>query len=87
MQHAEEADLRAQMLWVGGDLAQRLRRRPEQDVVDHGLVLERDDLDLLRHGEHHVEVGHVEQFRLTVLEPLGPCETLALRAVSLRHEL
>ena len=31
--------------------------------------------------EHHVEVGHVEQFRLTVLEPLGPRETLALRAV------
>ena len=46
VQHAQEADLRAQMLWIGGDVAQRLRRRPEQDVVDHGLVLERDDLDL-----------------------------------------
>ena len=34
-----------------------------------------------RHGEHDVEVGHVEQFRLTVLEPLGPCEALALRTV------
>jgi hypothetical protein len=43
-----------------------LRRCPEQDVVDHGLVLERDDLDLLGHGEHHVEVGHVEQFRLSI---------------------
>ena len=46
VQHAEEADLRAQMLRIGGDGAQRLRRRPEQDVVDHGLVLERDGLDL-----------------------------------------
>ena len=46
VQHAEEADLRTQMLRIGGDGAQRLRRRPEQDVVDHGLVLERDDLDL-----------------------------------------
>ena len=45
VQHAQEADLRAEMLWVGGDLAQRLRRRPEQDVVDHGLVLERDGGD------------------------------------------
>ena len=35
----------------------------------------------VRHREHDVEVGHVEQFRLTVLQPLGPCETLALRAV------
>ena len=42
VQHAEEADLCAQMLRIGGDGAQRLRRRPEQDIVDHGLVLERD---------------------------------------------
>ena len=34
-----------------------------------------------RHGEHDVEVRHVEQFRLAVLQPLGSCETLALRAV------
>ena len=33
------------MFWIGGDGAQRLRRRPEQDVVDHCLVLERDNLD------------------------------------------
>ena len=33
-----------------------------------GLILERDDLDLLGHGEHNVEVGHIEQFRLPVLE-------------------
>ena len=54
VQHAEETDLRAQMLWIGGDDAQCLRRCPEQDVVDDGLVLERDDLDLLGHGEHNV---------------------------------
>ena len=74
--------LRAQVLWIGGDLTQRLRSRLEQDVVDHGLVLERDDLDLLGHREHDVEVGHVEQFRLTVLKPFGPRETLALRTVT-----
>ena len=34
VQHAEETDLRAQMLWIGGDDAQCLRRCPEQDVVD-----------------------------------------------------
>ena len=35
----------------------------------------------LGHGEHNVEVGHIEQFRLPVLEPLSACETLAFRAV------
>jgi hypothetical protein len=80
VQHTQEADLRAQMFWIGGDLAQRLRRRSEQDIVDDGLVLEGDDLDLLGHREHDVEVGHVEQFGLTVREPLGARETLALWA-------
>src|ERR1700691_1976581 len=69
------------MLRVGGDLLQRLRRRPEQDVIDNGLVLERDRGDLVRHREHYVEVRHVEQFCLTVFEPLSAGETLALRAV------
>jgi len=81
VQHAQEADLCAQMLWLGGDLMQRLRRRLEQNVIDHGLVLERDGGDLVRDREHHVEVGYVEQLCLTVLEPLSPGETLALRAV------
>src|SRR5258708_19680556 len=71
------------MVWIGGDDAQRLRRRPEQDIVDDGLVLEGDDLDLLGHREHDVEVGHIEQFGPTVLEPLGPCETLAFRTVTI----
>ena len=72
VQHTKKADLRAQMLGVGGDGAQRLRRCPEQDIVDHGLVLERDGGDQIRHGEHDVEVGHVEQLGLTVLQPLRP---------------
>src|ERR1700733_14267657 len=67
------------MLWIGGDRTQRLRCRPEQDVVNHDLILERDDLDLLRHREHHVEVGYLEQFRLAVLKPLSPREALAPR--------
>ena len=59
VQHGEEADLCAEMIGIGGDGAQRLGRRAEQDVVDHGLVLERDVGDLGRHGEHDVEIRHV----------------------------
>jgi len=81
VEHGQDADLRAQMLWIGCDPAQRLGHRTEQNVVNHDLVLEGDDLDLPGHREHDVEVGHVEQFRLTVLEPLGACEPLALWTV------
>ena len=42
VQHGGEADARAQMLRVGGDRGQRLGGGPEQEVVDGGLVLERD---------------------------------------------
>jgi hypothetical protein len=66
------------MLWISGDLTQRLRRRPEQDVVNDDLVLKGDGLDLLGHREYYVEVRHVEQFRPTVLQPLSACESLAL---------
>jgi hypothetical protein len=80
VQHAQEADLGTEMLRVGGYGVQSLRRSPEQDVVDLGLVLERDGGDHVRHREHHVEVGHVEQLSLPVFQPLGPRETLALGA-------
>jgi hypothetical protein len=37
--------------WIGGDDEQRLGRCAEQQVVDHRLVLVRDDGDLGRQGE------------------------------------
>src|SRR5208283_1337197 len=45
VQHGGEADARAEMLRVGGDRGQRLGGGPEQEVVDGGLVLERDGAD------------------------------------------
>lgn len=42
MQHGYRADLGAEMARIGGDVAQRLGRRAEQNGVDHALVLERD---------------------------------------------
>ena len=45
-----EADARAQMLRVGGDRDEGLGGDPEQEVVDGGLVLERDGADRSRQG-------------------------------------
>ena len=54
-----------------------------KDITDHCLVLERDGGDQVRHREHHMKVGHVEQFCLTVFEPLRPRQTLPLRTVAI----
>ena len=78
VEHGEEADLGAQVLGIGGDGAQGLGRGPEQNAVDHLLVLVSDGGDLFRHGEHDVEVLGVEKFGLAVLDPLGAGQGLAL---------
>ena len=81
VQHRDEADLGAEMLGIGGDRAQRLGRRPEQDGVDHRLVLEGDRGDLGRQREHHVEIGNRQKLGLARGEPVLAGLTLALRAM------
>src|ERR1700685_1772096 len=81
MQHAQEADLGAQMGRVSSDGAESLGRGAEQDIVDEALVLEGEGRDLLRHREDNMEILGVEEFRLAVSEPLRTGERLALRAI------
>ena len=56
VQHRDRADLGAEVARVGGDAAQRLRRRAEQDGVDDRLVVERDLGGRRRQGKHDMEV-------------------------------
>jgi hypothetical protein len=58
VEHGGEADARAQMLRVGGDGGQRLGCGLEQQIVDDGLVLERDRADRSRQREDDVIVGN-----------------------------
>ena len=83
VQHRREADLRAETLRVGGDHQQGLRRRLEQEIVDHGLVLIRDGADARRQREHDVEVGHLQQLGLARLHPLAGLAALALRTMAI----
>src|ERR1700759_1572044 len=69
------------MLGIGGNPGQRLGDRPKQNIVDHDLVLESDDGDLVRHGEDDVEIRRIQQFGLPVLKPLGAGKTLALGTI------
>jgi hypothetical protein len=79
----EEAELCAEMLGIGGDRLQGFGGGVEQDVVERCLVVMGDGGDLLRHGEDDVEVWHGEEFRSSVLKPLGTRQRLALWAVTI----
>jgi hypothetical protein len=81
VEHGADADARAQVLRVGGDGQHRLRRRPEQQVVDGDLVLERDVGDRGRKREHDVEVGDRQQVGLALGQPGARGRSLALGAV------
>ena len=81
VQHGGEADARAQMLRVAGDGDERLGGGPEQEVVDGGLVVERDGADWSRQGEDDVVIRNRQQLGLAVFEPLPRRGRLALRAV------
>ena len=83
VQYGGQADARAQMLRVGGDRGQRLRGGPEQEVVDGGLVLERDGADRRRQGEDDVVIGNRQEFGLAVFQPFPRRGRLALRAVAI----
>ncbi len=52
------AELGAEMLWIGGDGGERLGCRAHQDGIDDGLVLEGDLGGCRRQGEDDMEVGH-----------------------------
>lgn len=55
----------------------------EQNVIDRLLILIGDGGDGLRDGEDDVEILGVEDLGLSILEPLGPGEGLAFRAVAI----
>ena len=83
VQDSEEADLGAEVFGIGGDGLQGLSSGVEENVVNHFFVLIGKVGNLIWHGEHDVEVGTVEQFSLTVLDPLCPCQRLALGAMAI----
>jgi hypothetical protein len=81
VEHAEEADLRAQMSRIACDLEQRRGTGPEQEAVDHLLVLQCKRSQFTRHREDRLDVAGRQQLALTLLEPADVGVALALRAV------
>ena len=81
VEHADEADLGAEMLGIGGDHVQRLGRGPEQDGVDRFLVLESDLGGRRWQGEDDVETRRWQQLALPRDQPGGARWSLAFRAM------
>ena len=81
MQDSGEADVGAEVLWIGGDSGESLSRGREQQSVDLSLVVIRDGADLCRQSEDDVEVGYGQQLGLARLKPGLRRPPLALRTV------
>ena len=81
VQHAEEADVGAEMLRVGGDLQQGFGAGAEQQVVDGLLVLQRQPRQLVRQREDDMKVVDRQQFLAASGQPLVASVGLALWAV------
>ena len=73
---------RAERLGIGGDDDQRLGGRSEQQVVEGGLVVERDGADRRREGEDDVIVRDRQELGLALRQPLARRRALTLRAVA-----
>jgi hypothetical protein len=63
VQHRRDCDPRPQVFGIGRDRQHRLGGRPEQQIVDHRLVLIGDIADRRRQGEHDMEVRHGQKLR------------------------
>ena len=70
MQHGEETDSRAKMLWVGGDAKESLRGRFKQQIVKHGLVLKGHRPQLARQSESNVKILDGQHLGATSFQPL-----------------
>ena len=92
VQHREESDFGTQMLGVCRDSLQGFGNGVEQDIVDGVCVLRGNCGNLFGHGKHDVEVLGVEKLGLSILNPLGSGQRLALRTAAIatrvvRHPL
>ena len=81
MEHAQETDLSAEMLGIGGNLHQSRGAGAKQKVVDDLLVLQRQPRQLVGNGEDDMDVVHRQQFPAASGEPPVARVGLALWAV------
>ena len=81
VEHAEEADLGAEVSRIAGDFEQGLSTGVKKQVVDGPFVLQCERRQFARQSEHGMDVASGQQFPLARLEPAHARVALASRAV------
>jgi hypothetical protein len=81
MEHAEEANLRAQVAGIASELQQGCSTGLEQQVVDHSFVLESEGREFTGQREDQMHVAGGQQFLLACLEPAHASVRLASGAM------
>jgi hypothetical protein len=81
MEHAEEADLCAEVARMASDLEQRCGTGMKKQVVDDALVLQRERSEFTGKGEDDVDIAGGQQFLFTRLEPAQTRVRLASRTM------
>jgi glutamate synthase domain-containing protein 1 len=87
VEHAEEADLRAQVSRIARDLEQRGGAGAEQQSIDQLLVLERKRSQFTRQREDGMDVAGRQQFALALLSQRRRALPWHFGQCRLRHEL
>ena len=83
MQHAEEANLCAEVSRMASDFEKGFGTGAEQEIVEDLLVLQNQWRQAAGEREDHVQVAGREQFSSTRSDPAFPCRDLTLRAVAI----
>src|SRR3990172_6833905 len=81
MEHAEEADVGAEMFGIASDCEERCRAGAEQKIVDDLLVAQGQGRQQVREREDDVNIGRGQQFFTARLDPTVAGVGLTLRTV------
>ena len=81
MEHAEESDIRSQMLRVASQFEHRRGAGAEEQIVEQPLVLEDKSRERVGQSEDDVEVRNGQQFSPARRQPPGARVALALGTV------
>ena len=81
VEDSEESDLGSEMLRIRRDGSQCLGSHTEEDAKDQIFILVSDGGDRLWHCKDDVKIADLQEFSLSVLDPLRACETLTFWAV------
>jgi hypothetical protein len=81
MEHAEEADVRAEMPGIASDFDERFRAGAEQQIVDDLLILQGQGRQQMREREDSVHVAPGQEFPTARLDPTVAGAGLTLGAV------